>query len=312
MISFTQFQYFLVVAEEKNFTRAAKRLFISQQSLSMHIQSIEKELNTKLFERTVPLKLTESGLVFQKYSREFTQSYQEMCKEINDINQQQKGSYRFGISHNRGEILLPLLLPILREEFPCVDFYIVEAKYAELQEKLVRGEIDLIIEQLPFSNDKIASVPLCQDRLCMLLSEGFLKSHFGNGAKKIKEKLFSTGRIIPELSDCPFLLNNIGNSIRSKIETILISEGIEPECKIATENMNTLLNLCANDYGITFYPELFLYTPTKNLTPKNVYVIPLTYDITKYTLGIGYRKGAYLSKVSTRIGELVKQFSTIS
>lgn len=74
--------------------------------------------------------------------------------------------------------------------------------------------------------------------------------------------------------------------------------------------MNTLLNLCANDYGITFYPKLFLYFNNKNVAPDNINVIPLDYDIMQYTLGIGYRKGAYLSKVSLRIGELVKQFST--
>lgn len=310
MITLTQFHYFLVVADELNFTKAAKHLYISQQSLSMHIQSIEKELNTKLFERTIPLKLTKAGVVFQKYARTITFSYQEMCKEINDINNQQSGSYSFGISHNRGELILPLLLPILRKEFPSVDFYIVEAKYEELQEKLVNGEIDLIIEQLPFTNDKITGLPLCNDQLCMLVSKGFLASRFHEEADRILNKLYETGRIIPELTNCPLLLNNIGNSIRAKIETILLSEGIEPECKIATENMNTLLNLCTNDYGITFYPKLFLQSSNMDRTPENVYVIPLKYDITNYTLGIGYRKGSYLSKVSLRIGELVKFFSS--
>lgn len=309
MITLTQFHYFLVVADEQNFTKAAKRLYISQQSLSMHIQSIEKELNTKLFLRTIPLKLTESGKVFQEYARSIMFSYQEMCRHMNDMNNRQNGIYRFGISHTRGELILPKILPVLQKEFPSVSFRVTEGTYEELQKKLIQGTVDLIIEQLPFSDDRIMGIPLCEDQICMLVSRGFLDEHFGKDADTVLAKLYDTGCILPEIADCPFLLNNTGNSIRAKIETILLSEKIDPECKIATDNMNALLNLCSGDCGIAFYPKFFLNTAGQDRTPSNVYVIPLKYEVANYTLGIGYRKDSYRSKISSRIGELVKQYS---
>ena len=58
MINFLNLEYFLVAAEELNFTRAAKRLYISQQSLSNHISNLEKEFDVVLFNRTSPLTLT--------------------------------------------------------------------------------------------------------------------------------------------------------------------------------------------------------------------------------------------------------------
>ena len=58
MINFLNLEYFLVAAEELNFTKASKRLYISQQSLSNHISNLEKEFDIALFHRTTPLTLT--------------------------------------------------------------------------------------------------------------------------------------------------------------------------------------------------------------------------------------------------------------
>lgn len=312
MITLTQFHYFLVAANEQNFTKAAKRLYISQQSLSMHIQSIEKELGTKLFFRTVPLKLTPSGKIFQKYAGSIVHSYQEMCREINDVNNHQEGLYPIGISHSCAELLLPLLLPDLQREFPSVDFRIVEDTYDILQKKLIRGEVELIIEQLPFDDEQIAEIPLCRDRLCLLVSEGFLRKNFGENTSSILEKLYDTGRIIPEISGSPFLLNNPGNSIRTKIESVLRLEKIEPKCRVTTDNMEALLNLCAGDCGITFCPQCFLQTVRWDRTPSNVFIVPLKYAETAYTMGLGYRKDSYFSQIASRIEKRVRGYLEIS
>ena len=61
MINFLNLEYFLAAAEELNITRAAKRLYISQQSLSNHISNLEKEFDVQLFNRTTPLTLTYAG-----------------------------------------------------------------------------------------------------------------------------------------------------------------------------------------------------------------------------------------------------------
>ena len=70
MINFLNLEYFLVAAEELNFTRAAKRLYISQQSLSNHISNLEKEFDVVLFNRTSPLTLTYAGQALKTRARE--------------------------------------------------------------------------------------------------------------------------------------------------------------------------------------------------------------------------------------------------
>lgn len=308
MITFTQFKYFLTLAEEKNFTKAAKKLFITQQTLSNHILSIEKELDIKLFERTTPLKLTYGGEVFKKYALKFTLYKEDLYSEIQDIKCNQKGSFSFGIAYNRGSVILPWLLPILKKEFPLIDFHITEGNHNELENKLVNGKLDLIIEQLPFSNKNITSINICEDEVYMLVSDEFLLKRFGNKFENIKSELLTSGKI-SSLSDCTFLLNKIGNSIRSRVDKILISEGIEPQCIIETENMDTLLNLCINNYGITFYPRLFLCSPNGVNIPSNINIIPLNYEEATYTLGAAYKKDHYIPVVSSRIIDLIRDFS---
>ena len=96
MINFLNLEYFLVAAEELNFTRAAKRLYISQQSLSNHISNLEKEFDVVLFNRTSPLTLTYAGQALKTRARELLDLRDETYKEISDIK-----DFSTGFPHQR-------------------------------------------------------------------------------------------------------------------------------------------------------------------------------------------------------------------
>ena len=70
-MNFLTIHYFLTLVEERNFTRAAERLHVTQQTLSGHIAMVEREVGMKLFIRHVPLELTDGGEVFYRYARIF-------------------------------------------------------------------------------------------------------------------------------------------------------------------------------------------------------------------------------------------------
>ena len=101
MINFLNLEYFLVAAEELNFTRAAKRLYISQQSLSNHISNLEKEFDVVLFNRTSPLTLTYAGQALKTRARELLDLRDETYKEISDIKDFSTGQLSIGVSHQR-------------------------------------------------------------------------------------------------------------------------------------------------------------------------------------------------------------------
>ena len=84
-MNFLNLKYFIVTAEEMNFTKAAKRLFISQQSLSNHIAKLEDYFGVQLFDRNTPLTLTDAGESLLKSARKILNVKQEAELELQDI-----------------------------------------------------------------------------------------------------------------------------------------------------------------------------------------------------------------------------------
>ena len=101
MINFLNLEYFLVAAEELNFTRAARKLYISQQSLSNHISNLEKEFDVILFNRTSPLTLTYAGRALKTRARELLDLRDETYKEISDIKDFSRTAFHRSLPYPR-------------------------------------------------------------------------------------------------------------------------------------------------------------------------------------------------------------------
>ena len=144
-MNFLHLKYFLLVAEELNITRAAERLYISQQSLSNHISNLERELDVKLFTRSPKLSLTYAGDMLVDTATQILDLHSQFLTKVGDINRHYMGMLRLGISHTCGLALLPDVLPRFREEFPLVEFSLFEGNSSQLEEELCHGRVDLIV-----------------------------------------------------------------------------------------------------------------------------------------------------------------------
>ena len=114
-----------MAAEELNFTRAARKLYISQQSLSNHISNLEKEFDVILFNRTSPLTLTYAGRALRPGQGSFW-ICDETYKEISDIKDFSTGQLSIGVSHTRGRVILPEILPTYQSQFPGIELHLAE------------------------------------------------------------------------------------------------------------------------------------------------------------------------------------------
>ena len=117
-MNFDSLEYFTVLARERNFTRAAEALHITQQSLSSHIAALEKELNCPLVVRHVPLELTYAGQTFLRYAEAMRRTRHAMQQEFFDISQNQKGELRVGVSFTRGRAIMPELIVAFQKQYP--------------------------------------------------------------------------------------------------------------------------------------------------------------------------------------------------
>ena len=101
-MNFLHLKYFLLVAEELNITRAAERLYISQQSLSNHISNLERELDVKLFTRSPKLSLTYAGDMLVDTATQILDLHSQFLTKVGDINRHYMGMLRLGISQVSG------------------------------------------------------------------------------------------------------------------------------------------------------------------------------------------------------------------
>lgn len=118
-MDFKELDYLITLADEKNISRAAERLFMAQSSLSHFIRQLESELGTTLFIRT-PRGIfpTASGEQFLSHARSMLQEFRTAKNEIYELEHLSKGNIRFGISTYRGVYLLPDILRRFHSQYP--------------------------------------------------------------------------------------------------------------------------------------------------------------------------------------------------
>lgn len=145
-----ELQYVVTLADEGSISRAAKRLYMAQSSLSQFLQQYEADLGVTLFLRTSKgLSPTAAGTLFIENARSILYHYRLVRSEMYDMEHLQKGRIIFGISSFRGSYMLPPLLKRFYDTYPNISVDIVEANSMTLEEKILEGLVDLALVALP-------------------------------------------------------------------------------------------------------------------------------------------------------------------
>lgn len=256
-MNFTHLHYFLMVAEELNITRAAERLYISQQSLSTHIGNLEKEVNVKLFTRSPKLSLTYAGSLLVDTSQKILALHSQFLTQVGDINHHYTGELRLGISHTCGLTLLPKIFPKFKEEFPLVEFSLCEGNSTQLEEELIHHRSDFLICFHPVLVEEAQVIPLSPVRLVLVVPKSFTQRTFGLQADSLRQSA-SQGIDIALFQDLPFVFLKRGNRARGLVNDYLHHRSFQPALAIETENTVTALALAQAQAGIFICPDLFL------------------------------------------------------
>lgn len=308
-MNFQHLKYFLMVAEEMNITRAAERLYISQQSLSNHISNLEKELEVKLFTRSPKLSLTYAGDLLVDTATQILDLQSQYLSKVGDINRQYMGVLRVGISYTCGLALLPDILPRFRKEFPMVEFSLFEGNSSQLEDELAHGRVDLIICFQPIMLEGVEVVPLTENRLIMVVPRRITDSVFGERAPEIRKQYLENGADITAFQQMPFVLLKKGNRVRSIVDQYLSRSFFKPKIALETENTVTTLAMAKANMGIVICPELFLraiHVPAAQVSTDELDLFPLTDPSTMSRLVVGYRRDRYISHFAERFIQITQ------
>lgn len=253
-MNFTNLRYFLEVAKDMSFTSAARTLCVSQQSLSGHISRLEEEFGVKLFERSPKLKLTYAGVNAMRMAKEIVDMESQFVTQLSDISGQRKGCLRIGISHMRSLVFLPEVLPEYNRLYPEVEVQLYIDVTKRLSEKLIDGDLDIVIGFNPFYKEIVEKVEfreILKENLCLVVPNRIMTEKYGEESAE-KAEQFSKGVDLKEFADEPFLLVEKGNRIRDLSDRLFKKHGIDPRIILECSDLETLLLLCIKGMGVAF------------------------------------------------------------
>ncbi|MEY3500894.1 MAG: hypothetical protein RL308_2563 [Bacteroidota bacterium] len=246
VMTITQLQYVLAVAEHKNFTLAAEKCFVTQPTLSMQIQKVEEELKIQIFDRSKkPIQLTDIGQKIVNQAKNIVNEADRM----QDIVEQQKGfiggEFRLGIIPTIMPTLLPMFLNNFIKKFPKVKLIIEELNTDEIIIKLKNGNLDAAIAATPLTEEKLKEIVLYYEPFVAYIPE----KHRIADKKEIE---------VSDLNLDEILLLQDGHCFRDGILNLCKNQGniSANNFQIQSGSFETLIKLADEGLGLTLLPYL--------------------------------------------------------
>ncbi|KAB2442624.1 LysR family transcriptional regulator [Bacillus luti] len=231
---------FIYVCQLGSFNKAAEALYLTQPSVTARIQSLEREINIKLFHRNGnKISLTEKGEYFFPHAQKILQSYQEAKYGLQQVTIPYDlviGS-ALSISNN----ILPEILPGFKSEFKDVRIKIVTGHSQDILQKVINKEVDFGIVRTEI-HPQVESIRLYNDPIGLFVPRNhiFLK----------EEKV-----TIEHVSKQPLIFFDYGSMDWLMIHRLFSSNDVSPNISLEVDNMETAKNLVIQGMGISFLPE---------------------------------------------------------
>ena len=283
----------LKIAEIKNITRTAQELHITQPTLSAFVHDVEAGLGAKIFDRsTNPLSLTFAGEKYIESAKKILLEYENLQKEIRDINNHMTGRLRIGTSRDRASFMLPKMLPVFCEKYPGIDVEIFTDSGQKLREALQDGRLDIVIlpdtwqgmwKDFDFESHKIYSEELVFVAKAGTIPEKFYRINEA-GSKIIKPQAMKSMK---------FFLLFKEHAMRTFCDQYFKKHNVKPEIKMQFSSNITCYRMAAAGMGVTIVP--FLTTQMSDAGDE-VETFSLDEKSVVWEVKGFYRKGAYIGE----------------
>lgn len=259
-MDFRHLRYFIAVADEQNFTRAAERLHISQPPLSRQIQDLEEELGTPLFERgSRPLKLTDAGRFFYGHATRLLEQAAQAVRSTKRIAQLERRLV-IGFVSSTMYGALPRLVRLFRAACPQTELALVEMSTVEQIEALKIGRIDVGFGRVRLDDPSIKREILREERLVVAIP--------GEHALAGSDDPLT----LPEVARHALLVypRSPRPSYADQVLSLFRDLALEPVSVHEVQEMQTALGLVASGMGLCIVPA-----SVHRLRPDEVVYRPL-------------------------------------
>ena len=298
------FQYFVTISEKPTLSAAADALYISQPALSQQIRKIEEEVGAELFIRKGhTMTLTPAGEAFLLCSRRILQFYEAMQREVKMLSVAEKDTVHMGISPFYSQHYLPKILPPFLQQHPQINVDIVEENSVNLENKLLRGELDFCALPLYPKNELLEYETIYHEKILLAVP----KNHPINSNYPADALISKT---YPSI-DLALMKNEpfIGLKKIQKFSAIglrLCEEaGFAPRTICETMNWETVHLMIASGLGVGFVPEIMI---GNIIDPE---ICPCYYQLSSPVYrdyALVHRPGAILSEAANILQDSLREF----
>jgi len=250
----TNHEIFMLVAEEMSISKAAERAFVTQQCVSDHIKRLEQQHNIKLFTRRPRFQLTPAGEAMLQSLRNIKILENNMYSNLHQMSTGIMGTFTVGISASRAQVILPRVLPQYYSSFPNVKVAFSLDDTIIMEEKLLKGKIDLFVGINAHIRKEFCIIPLCNDEICLIISDSLLKHHFGEQT----EKILHSEADLSQFSEIPFTESYKTGAINQVMQQYLDDNHISLKKIYSISDSDTQISLCASGLCASLCPKMLL------------------------------------------------------
>ncbi len=239
-----QLRYFVAIAEERHFTRAARNMGVAQPSVSKQVRLLEEELGATLFHRTRGnVTLTPAGEAFLPWARQILTDLAVAVDEARELGGLRRGRMRVGATPSIGTAILPEALSRFHASYPGIELRLQEAGSRDLVRQLDAGDIDLALVILPVTHRSLETVPLIREELVVAVGPG----HALADRKRIA---------LTDLRETPLVMFRDGYDLRASTLAACAAAGFQPRYAIEGGEMDAVLRLTEAGIGVAIVPSL--------------------------------------------------------
>lgn len=279
-----QLEYIVGIAEEKNITKAAKKLYITQSALNQTLLKLEKEIGEPLFERSkLNLYLTVIGKIYVEQAKRILEIRKETYEKIDEIKGDYNSVIRVGLTPERGMLMFLNIYPIFHEIYPNIKIEALELSVEEQHKMIEERKLDIGFVNVAESQKKsniyqeirkeklVLAIPNkifknlksknIQDILNEIVKEDFVMLPQNTTIRKVIDEYLKKYQLFPKI-----LFESKNSSLLIKmVESQLVCTIVSEIHAIKSNDIEYILldNFPHLDYSVMFKKDKFLTTPIK-------------------------------------------------
>jgi DNA-binding transcriptional LysR family regulator len=277
-----QLRYFVAVAEEGSFSRAAAKVRVAQPSLSQQIRKLEAEMGQPLFDRLPrSVVLTEAGRCLIDYARQILASIGDARRCVDEIKGEIAGKLAVGAIPTIAPYMLPGLVVAFQKHYPEVTLEIVEDVTDGITRRIEAGELDVALASTCQQSPTLRRESLGSEALLALVPEGHPLTN-----KTVIE--------FDDLKSQRFLLLHEMHCLSQQVNHLLEARRLRPEIALAGSQLSTIANMVAAAIGVSIVPQMMV---KHHATPGCV-SLPFARPVPERELNLLYNPLRFQSKAA--------------